>query len=116
MNNPTENVFEQGLMLLEELEAELRRLKLWSGPQGRPCTDAFLSTMPFFMDTMEFHEWLQYVLLPGLKGMFENGNLPRSMKIRPAAEEFYRGQWNEKRELIRLLGALDALCGTDVAR
>ena len=41
---------------LQQIEQELIALGLWSYGKNRPNDKAFLSTTPFFMDTMEFHQ------------------------------------------------------------
>ena len=42
---------------LLSLEKELRALSLWGGEEGIPDSSAFMSTAPFCVDTMEFHQW-----------------------------------------------------------
>lgn len=97
---------------LDEIEQELRRLGYWQGAEGRPGDEAFLSTTPFCLDTMELHQWLEYVLLPRLREMIDNGRpLPQALKVAPMAQEFWRGRWAEHRELIVRLRALDDCFG-----
>ncbi len=94
--------------LLEELEEELKRLSLWQGDSGRPPEAAFLSATPFFMDTMEFHEWLEYVFIPRLNALERRELLSLKVVIAPYAIEVYRGQWTRYAALIRLLKSIDA--------
>ncbi len=47
---------------LEQLEAELRQCELWQSTP--PSEDALQSVEPFSIDTLEPHEWLQWIFLP----------------------------------------------------
>ena len=47
---------------LQALEALLREHQHWRNDE--PLPHQFASTQPFFMDTMEPLEWLQWVLIP----------------------------------------------------
>ena len=98
------------LRLLAELELELRRLGLWGGPARAPAAAAFESRTPFFLDTLEFHQWLEYVLISRLRALVgRRENLPRGALIAPCAEEYYRGRGAGFRRLIGLLRELDSL-------
>lgn len=96
---------------LQNIENALKELELWAlDEQGRPSEDAFLSSIPFCLDTMEFHQWLQFVLLPKMRELLQTPeNLPKKMAIHAAAEEYYRGKWREMRSLLHALRKLDAL-------
>ncbi len=94
--------------LLDDIEQELRRLGYWHGEVGRPEAKAFASAIPFCLDTMQFHQWLEYVLIAKLRALLRAGSpLPERMQIAPMAQEFWRGRWNEHRQLIALLKRLD---------
>ncbi len=94
--------------LLDDVELELRRLGYWRGAEGRPDKQAFLSTMPFCLDTMDFYQWLEYVLLERLRALITAGGpLPEQLAVAPMAQEFWRGRWSEHKELIMALRALD---------
>lgn len=96
--------------VLDELEAELRALECWHGTEGRPHDKAFASTMPFCLDTMEFEQWLEYVLVERLRLLIEQEQpLPEKLLIAPAAQEYWRGQWGRYRRLIGVLRKLDSL-------
>ncbi len=98
------------LLVLEQIEAELKTLALWGGSEGRPQDEAFLSTAPFCIDSMDFHQWLEYVLIVRLKEILENElELPSQMSVHPMAQEVYRGQWGKYRNLISHLRTLDNL-------
>ncbi|MEW5248264.1 YqcC family protein [Microbulbifer sp. 2201CG32-9] len=73
---------------LLRLEAELRRLKLWS--LETPTAEALASTEPFCLDTLTLPQWLQFVFLPRMRQLVESGQpLPRRCGIAPVAEEFF---------------------------
>ncbi len=92
------------------IEDELKRLQLWSYGKNRPKDEAFLSTTPFFMDTMKFHQWLEFVLIPRFSLIIENDEpLPSNVRIHPYAQEIYRGMWQEHKVLIQKLIEFDKL-------
>ncbi|MBQ9274573.1 MAG: YqcC family protein [Succinivibrio sp.] len=95
--------------LLEAVEQSLKECGLWGGADKRPPSEAFLSQTPFFLDTMQLHEWLEYLLLPKLRELNDSGgDLPRGLLVHTLAEEYYRGRWQELRSLLRSLRRLDA--------
>lgn len=94
--------------LLNELEEELKKMSLWQGLAGRPPESAFLSMTPFFMDTMEFHQWLEYVFIPRLNALESQELSNLKVIVAPYAIEVYRGQWTRYAALIRLLKKIDA--------
>lgn len=97
--------------LLDEIEEELKKLNLWGGSENRPQDECFLSTIPFFMDKMDFHQWLEYVLLPKMREILESGfALPETLLVHTYAQEYYRQQLENHAHLIRLLRALDLSC------
>lgn len=94
--------------ILTEIEEELRHLSKWSSV--RPEGSAFCSTSPFFMDTMEFHEWLQFVLIARFREMIENGQeLPAKMSIFPYAYEVYKEERTSHINLLKLIHKLDKI-------
>lgn len=95
---------------LLNLEQELRQMDLWGGKQKRPSEKSLNSQSPFCLDTIEFHEWLEYVLIDKLTMMLDSGApLPEKMLVHTYAQEKYRGQWTKYRNLIGALHKLDAL-------
>jgi uncharacterized protein YqcC (DUF446 family) len=97
------------LAILDEIEEELHKLELWGGAEGRPEEQAFASAVPFFMDTMDFHQWLEYVALPKLRDHIEvHEKLPHGMLIHTYAEEYYREKYIDFAYLIKLLRILDS--------
>ena len=96
---------------LMKIQQELTKLNLWSNGENRPSDEAFLSTTPFCIDTMEFHQWLEFVLIPRMKEILQNDEmpLPRDVKIHTFAQENYRGKWQEYKELIQSLIEFDKI-------
>ena len=95
---------------LLHLEQELKSLELWGGVAGLPSSDKLDSTTPFCLDTLEFHQWLEYVLIARLRTLIAmESQLPTAMMIHTYAQEKYRGQWGKYRKLIGILQELDAL-------
>ncbi len=76
----------QQLLLIER---ELRVLGLWASVPPSPV--ALASAEPFCVDTLEFEEWLQWIFLPRMKAILEEGQpLPSVSGIHPMAEVVYR--------------------------
>ena len=71
--------------LLRALEAEMRRIGLWSSVP--PSPQDMSSVMPFMYDTLHLHEWLQWVFVPRTRALMEAGRaLPENCNIHPLAE------------------------------
>ena len=95
---------------LSEIEQALRSLGLWTEETARPEKEAFLSTVPFCLDTMELHCWFQYVLIPKFYELLKTPDaLPKKLCVHTVAEEYYRGKWHEYRSLLAALRRFDAL-------
>lgn len=93
---------------LLEIEIELRQLGVWQAETPPP--EAFESTQPFCLDTLEFTQWLQFVFLERMKVLVEAGHpLPTVSGIAPMAEEHFRGRAMSGQRLVRLLEEMDAL-------
>ena len=94
--------------ILDEIEQELQVLEHWGGEKNRPHEKAFLSTAPFCIDTMDFHQWLEYVLVAKMRQLIKEGKpLPKKMLLHPVAQEYWRGNWAKYRRLIGVLRKLD---------
>lgn len=90
------------------IEAEMRRLRLWSSTA--PSPRALRSTQPFCIDTLEFTEWLQFIFLPRMKDLVEQGeSLPAVSGIAPMAEEHFNARPENGERLIRELETIDRL-------
>ena len=59
------------ILLLEELEQELRRQDAWLATP--PSAEAMASTTPFCMDTMTFSQWLQWFFVPRVRAIVDQG-------------------------------------------
>lgn len=67
---------------LQALEALLREHQHWRNDEPQP--HQFNSTQPFFMDTMEPLEWLQWVLIPRMHDLLDNKQpLPGAFAVAP---------------------------------
>ena len=102
--------------ILEQLELELKRLDLWQ--ESAPAAEALASTLPFCVDTLEFHQWLQFVLLLRLRQiLLLQMPLPTQIAIYPMATEVYKQSRPHHEQLIACLAELDeALTGRPVER
>lgn len=95
--------------ILLDIECELRRARLWQ--DELPSRKALASEEPFALDTLDFHQWLQFMLLPKMHYLVsERLALPASCAIFPVAEEVYKDQ-AEMRPLLLQLQRLDRLFG-----
>lgn len=76
--------------LLIDIEAQLRTLDLWDKVPPPPA--ALVSDQPFSIDTLTLPQWLQFIFLPTIYGLLEQGEpLPGRCGIAPMAEEYFRG-------------------------
>ena len=74
-------------ILLNQLEAGLVKHGLYT--PDRPPATAFQSTQPFFVDTMSFPVWLQYVLIEKFKLVLQAGGpLPAPCHVAEMAEVY----------------------------
>lgn len=103
------------LSALFELEAELRRLGLWEDES--PAAERLASRLPFCHDTLEFHQWLQWVFVPRLGELLGSGaELPHASGIAPLAEMTFAECQIEAEELVSILGRIDALLNASAPR
>lgn len=90
------------------IERELRRLNWWS--DEAPDEQALGSQAPFCVDTLAFEQWLQWVFLPRMKVLVEQGEgIPRSSGLLPMAQVAFRHDLQRAFELIQVLEAFDRL-------
>ncbi|MEC7376250.1 MAG: YqcC family protein [Pseudomonadota bacterium] len=93
---------------LLRIEMELRQLGLWEAEP--PPDEAFQSTQPFCIDTLEFPQWLQFVFVARMKVIIESDqSLPSTSGIAPMAEEHFRGRPESGHALVRELEEIDRL-------
>ncbi len=94
--------------ILLDMEAELRRLDMWNSQP--PSPEALASQQPFCIDTLEFHEWLQFILIYRMKIIIEaDAPLPNASGILPMAEEFYKQDLEQVSALLNVIKRFDDL-------
>ena len=95
---------------IEAIRDEMKRLSLWEA--SPPSQTALSSKQPFCIDTLEFTQWLQWILIPRLEAILKtNIPLPDSSAIHPYAEEALKSRLDNI-QLITLIQQLDnALSG-----
>lgn len=94
--------------LLLEIEAEMRRIQLWES-EAPPAED-LESLQPFCYDTLEFHQWIQWVMIPRMKEILEAGMpLPSSSDIHPLAEYQFANLEQQTDNLTELLAQFDRI-------
>ena len=94
--------------LLLAIEAEMRRIGLWEAEQ--PTEEALSSLAPFAYDSLEFHQWLQWVFLPKSKEIVEQGRTwPARSDIYPIAEHVFAEVAANANGLLQLIRRFDEL-------
>ena len=92
----------------------MRRLGMWERDPPRP--EALASTQPFCFDTLTFEQWLQWIFIPRMKRILEQGlALPRQSDIHPLAEEVFSGYSADTHALLGLIKTFDELIGSNPA-
>lgn len=90
------------------IEQVLRDHALWQGLPPDPAV--FESTQPFCMDTLQPHEWLQWVLIPRMQALLDSQHpLPTNFAIAPYYEMALDATRTERERLLAVLLELDAL-------
>ncbi|MGM3386023.1 YqcC family protein [Stutzerimonas stutzeri] len=85
------------------IERELRVLGAWA--MEAPSPEALASQEPFCVDTLSFEQWLQWIFLPRMKTILEEGRaLPSVSGILAMAEMVYQ---NDQARVSRLMEALE---------
>lgn len=99
--------------LLLLIEAELRRLQLWE--QQPPALARLQSPTPFCADTLDISQWLQWIFVPRMITIVEQGlPLPQQCDIHSYAEEtLQRATSSDTTTLLRLLREFDQAITTD---
>ncbi|MET1115128.1 MAG: YqcC family protein [Comamonas sp.] len=92
---------------LQLLKVQMQSLGLWSATP--PSAEAMASAMPFMYDTLEFHQWLQWVFVPRLHALIEAGSpLPGNCHTHPLGEhEFARLAPRDCTPLLAVLQRID---------
>jgi uncharacterized protein YqcC (DUF446 family) len=98
---------------LIDIEAQLRQLGQWD--KVPPSAAALASDQPFCVDTLTLPQWLQFIFLPTLYRMMEEGKpLPERSAIAPMAQEYFRGTGIPSAALEEALRRVDELLTEDV--
>ncbi len=98
--------------LLIDIEAELRTLGLWDKVPPPPA--ALASDQPFSIDTLTLPQWLQFIFLPTLYRLLEQGEpLPQRCGIAPMAQEYFRGMGLASAALEDVLLQMDEILSVD---
>ena len=98
----------QIIQLLDDMEAELRALECWQAMP--PSPEAMSSDVPFCMDAMAFSQWLQWLFIPRVRAIVEQGGaLPKGANIKPYAEEALTVEKVASEKLLSLVEAFDVL-------
>jgi len=96
------------LILLNDLENELRKQGIWQ--TDRPSQSALNSVQPFAIDTLTFAQWLQFIFLEKMNELVQFAlPLPQSISVHPMAEEYFKHQFIDSREIIAIIARLDSL-------
>ncbi len=107
MNNTTHDIAD----LLLAIEAEMRRIALWE--ETPPPAQALASTTPFCYDTLQFHQWIQWILLVRLRALIEqDAPLPGNSDIFPLAEHSFAELPHDTGHLLQLIADLDRALNT----
>lgn len=92
--------------LLSDLELELKVLSLWSDLQ--PSAQDLSSTQPFCVDTLNFTQWLQFILIPRLNQIVvDQAMLPRQCDVHPMAEEYFKPQSIHAEKITTIIKSID---------
>lgn len=93
---------------LERLEVEMRQCELWQSES--PSVEAFKSVEPFSIDTLEAHEWLQWVFLPTMLSILdENKPIPRGFELSPYFEEVWKDN-DAYTTVLAVVNHIDRIC------
>ena len=94
--------------IILSLEAEMRRAGLWEDKS--PSEEALKSTQPFCFDSLEFHQWVQWILIPKTCEIIEQDlPLPDASDITPLAEYRFAQLPEETDRVLELIREFDRL-------
>lgn len=90
------------------IERELRLLGGWES--SPPSAESLASAEPFCVDTLAFDQWLQWIFLPRMKQILEQGKpLPTVSGVLAMAEMVYQHQPQRAAGLFEALDDFDKL-------
>lgn len=94
------------LSKLEQIETEMRRIKLWQKSPLQPEQYDFKTA--FAGDTMSFSQWLQFIFIPNVKRAAASGTFPSRSQVGVQAVREFDGM-EAASTLIEYLSEFDAL-------
>ncbi len=95
-------------VLLAAMEQELKRLELWEAMP--PSIEALSSSTPFCMDTLKMSQWLQWIFIPRVRAILDQGSaLPAGANMKPYAEEAFAVDGLKSSILLQLIEQFDEL-------
>jgi uncharacterized protein YqcC (DUF446 family) len=101
------------IAVVDGLEAELRRMRLWE--RERPREDLLASPQPFCVDTLALEQWIQWLLIPRMRRILAgDGELPTSSAIHPYAEDYFE-HLDDPSNLLLLIERFDDLIRGETA-
>jgi uncharacterized protein YqcC (DUF446 family) len=101
------------IAVVDGLEAELRRMRLWEPVP--PSQDLLASPQPFCVDTLALSQWLQWMLIPRMRKIFAgDGELPKASAIHPYAEDCFE-HLDDPSNLLLLIERFDGLIRGETA-
>ena len=101
-------IHNQVRLYLQAIEQSMRDLALWQATP--PAPEAFNSSEPFCIDSMQAEEWLQWVMLPRMYALLDaNAPLPMRFAITPYFEEALKDKEPACLPLLVVLQRLDDL-------
>lgn len=102
------NKTQQLSALLQDLTQVLKQLNLWQ--LQRPSASKLASTQPFCIDTLDFHQWLQFIFIERMQAMIDARQaLPQNLCLMPVAEEVYKNADFNPKPLYLVLTQIDNL-------
>ncbi|MEE1675626.1 YqcC family protein [Agarivorans aestuarii] len=94
------------LQLLLELEQCLKQTNNWQNTT--PSNEQLTSSQPFCIDTLTLPQWLQFIFIPKMREMIQQGaSLPSKIDISPYAEEVFKPLVSDLEPLLSIIKAID---------
>ncbi len=101
-------VWEDICLALNDLESEMHMLGLWSAQV--PTQAQLASTQPFCVDTLTFEQWLQWIFIPRMRLLADQGlPLPGTCQVAPMGEQALRQLGRRQSDLLALLARIDRM-------
>ncbi|WP_341658906.1 YqcC family protein [Vibrio sp.] len=99
---------QQMRVFLEQLTKQMKSLRLWQSTS--PSEHLLESNQPFAVDTLQPHEWLQWIFIPKMTDLIERQMpLPKGFCLAPYFEQCWKNN-NDYQSLIDLIKAIDEAC------